>query len=49
MYGRRYMGIRRATFVVDGHGNIARAFPKVTPKTHDDVVLKALAELNAAA
>jgi peroxiredoxin len=28
-------------------GKIAEAFPKVSPKTHDDVVLKALAELAA--
>jgi peroxiredoxin Q/BCP len=46
MYGKRYMGIQRATFIVDGDGKIAKAFPKVTPKMHDDVVLKALAELS---
>jgi peroxiredoxin Q/BCP len=45
MYGKKYMGIQRATFIVDGSGKIARIFPKVSPKTHDDVVLKALAEL----
>lgn len=48
MYGRKYMGVTRATFIVDGDGRIARAFPKVSPKTHDDVVLEALAELVAA-
>lgn len=47
MYGKRYMGIQRATFLIDGDGCIAKAFPKVTPKMHDDVVLKALGELSA--
>lgn len=48
MYGKKYWGVQRATFVIDGQGKIARAFPKVSPKTHDDVVLGALAELAAA-
>jgi thioredoxin-dependent peroxiredoxin len=43
-YGRTYMGNERTTFVIDGDGKIARVFPKVSPKTHDDVVLEALAE-----
>jgi peroxiredoxin Q/BCP len=47
MYGKKYMGVQRATFIVGPDGRIARAFPKVSPKTHDDVVLKALAELQA--
>lgn len=45
MYGRKYMGVVRATFVIDADGAIAKVFPKVSPKAHDDVVLKALAEL----
>jgi peroxiredoxin Q/BCP len=45
MYGKKYMGVQRATFIVDPEGKIAKAFPKVSPKTHDDVVLEALAEL----
>ena len=48
MYGRKYFGVQRATFVIDADGKIAKAFPKVSPKTHDDVVLAALAELAAA-
>jgi thioredoxin-dependent peroxiredoxin len=48
MYGKRYMGVFRATFVIDAVGKIAKVFPKVSPKTHDDVVLKALAELATA-
>jgi peroxiredoxin Q/BCP len=48
MYGKKYMGMQRATFIIDPKGGIARVFPKVSPKTHDDLVLKALGELSAA-
>jgi peroxiredoxin Q/BCP len=48
MYGKKYMGVQRATFIIGPDGKIARVFPKVSPKKHDDVVLKALAELAAA-
>ena len=47
--GREYMGVDRATFIVGPDGTIARVFPKVSPKTHDDVVLEALGGLGAAA
>jgi peroxiredoxin Q/BCP len=47
MYGKKYMGVARDTFVIDADGNLARILRKVQPKTHDDVVLKALAELDA--
>jgi thioredoxin-dependent peroxiredoxin len=45
MYGKKYMGVQRATFLIDADGKIAKVFPKVSPKTHDEVVLEALAEL----
>ncbi len=48
MYGKKYMGILRSTFVIDADGKIARVFPKVQPKKHDALVLKALDELAAA-
>ena len=48
MYGKKYMGVARATFLIDAEGTIAKVFPKVSPKTHDEVVLEALAELQAA-
>ncbi len=48
MYGRKYMGVQRATFIIDPEGTVARVFPKVSPKTHDEVVLAALAELAVA-
>jgi peroxiredoxin Q/BCP len=46
MYGKTYMGVQRATFIIGPDGKIARVFPKVQPKKHDDVVLKALVEIN---
>ncbi len=50
MYGRSIgRGIRRSTFIIGPDGTIVRAFKKVSPKTHDDVILKALAELKPAA
>jgi peroxiredoxin Q/BCP len=48
MYGKKYMGVLRSTFIVDAEGKIARVFPKVQPKKHDGLVLKALGELAAA-
>jgi peroxiredoxin Q/BCP len=48
MYGKTYMGVTRATFLIDTNGTVARVFPKVSPKTHDEVVLEALGELASA-
>jgi peroxiredoxin Q/BCP len=45
MYGKKYWGALRATFVIGPDGRVAKVFPKVSPKTHDDQVLAALAEL----
>jgi peroxiredoxin Q/BCP len=45
MYGKKYWGSTRSTFVIDPGGTVARVFPKVSPKTHDEQVLAALAEL----
>jgi peroxiredoxin Q/BCP len=42
MYGKRYWGVQRATFIIGPDGVVAHVFPKVSPKTHDDVVLGAL-------
>jgi peroxiredoxin Q/BCP len=49
MYGKKYWGVQRGTFIIDPEGTVAKVFPKVSPKTHDDVVLEALEELNGAA
>jgi peroxiredoxin Q/BCP len=48
MYGKKHWGVQRATFLIAPDGTVARVFPRVSPKTHDDVVLAALAELAAA-
>jgi thioredoxin-dependent peroxiredoxin len=45
MYGRRYMGVERSTFVIDADGTVARVFRKVKPAEHARLVLDALAEL----
>jgi peroxiredoxin Q/BCP len=45
MYGKKYMGNARATFLIDEGGVVRHVIPKASPKTHDDEVLKALAEL----
>ncbi len=47
MYGKTYMGARRATFIIDANGCVAHVIPKASPKTHDDQVLAALANLAA--
>jgi peroxiredoxin Q/BCP len=41
MYGRKYMGIERATFLVDGSGVIRRVWRKVSVTGHADEVLAA--------
>jgi peroxiredoxin Q/BCP len=48
-YGRTSMGNQRATFILDGDGRVARVFPKVSPKTHDEIILGALQDLAQAA
>jgi peroxiredoxin Q/BCP len=48
MYGKRYWGVQRATFLIGPDGRVAKVFPKVSPKTHDDVVLAALTGLATA-
>jgi len=45
MYGKKYMGIQRATFLMNEDGKIAEIWPKVKPKGHAQEVLDALTEL----
>ena len=45
MYGKTYWGNQRATFLIDEEGVVRHVIPKASPKTHDDEVLAALAEL----
>ena len=42
MYGKKRMGIKRSTFVIDGEGKVARAMYGVKPEGHADEVLEAL-------
>ena len=42
MYGKTYMGIQRATFVIGPDGKITHTFPKVRAKGHADAVLDTL-------
>ena len=44
MYGKKYMGIERTTFIIDENGKIAHIFPKVKVDQHYDEVLEALNE-----
>ena len=44
MYGKKYMGAERSTFVIDRDGRIAAIFRKVKPEEHVDLLQKALAQ-----
>ncbi|MBY0490900.1 MAG: thioredoxin-dependent thiol peroxidase [Gemmatimonadaceae bacterium] len=39
MYGRKYMGVERTTFVIDPKGKIAKVFEKVKPAGHAEEVM----------
>lgn len=45
MYGRKFMGIERSTFLIDANGKIARAWRKVKVNDHAAEVLTAAQEL----
>lgn len=42
MYGRKYMGIERATYLIDAEGKVAQVWRKVKVKGHVDAVLEAV-------
>lgn len=42
MYGRKYMGVERTTFIIDGKGKIKMIFNKVKVDGHENEVLGAL-------
>jgi peroxiredoxin Q/BCP len=46
MYGRKFMGNERTTFVISPEGTISEVFRKVKPAEHDERVLGALAGAN---
>jgi peroxiredoxin Q/BCP len=41
MYGRKFMGIRRVTYLIDEKGKIAAVWPRVKPEGHADELLAA--------
>ncbi len=45
MYGKKFMGIERTTFLIGGNGKIARIFEKVKPEGHAEEVLAAVKEM----
>jgi peroxiredoxin Q/BCP len=45
LYGRQYMGIERATFLIDGEGVVRRVWRKVSVKGHAAEVLAAVRSL----
>ncbi len=45
MYGRKYMGIVRSTFIIDPRGTVAKVYPKVKVKVHTAEVLNDLREM----
>jgi len=48
MYGRKYMGVERTTYIIDPKGKIAATFAKVSVPGHVDAVIARLKELSAA-
>ncbi len=44
MYGRKFLGNERTTFIIDPAGKVAEVLRKVKPAEHDALVLKVLAE-----
>ena len=42
MYGKKYMGVERTTFIIDSAGKIKKIFPKVKVEGHAEEVLTAI-------
>lgn len=42
LYGKKYMGTHRVTYLIDEAGTIAAVFPKVRPEKHAEEILAAL-------
>jgi len=45
MYGRKYMGVERSTFIIDKTGKVRKIFRKVKVADHNKEVVEALKEL----
>ena len=44
MYGRKYMGVMRSTYIIDPEGKVAHFIAKASPKTHHEDVINWLKE-----
>lgn len=42
LYGKKYMGVQRSSFLIDGAGRVTRAWPKISPADTPTELLKAL-------
>ncbi len=42
LYGKKYMGTNRVTYLIDENGKIEKVFPKVKPETHAEELLQVL-------
>jgi len=49
MYGRKYMGADRSTFIINAEGKLASIYRKVKVKDHADKVLAEIEKMNAEA
>ena len=45
MYGRKYMGIERSTFLIDANGKLIKEWRKVRVKGHVDDVIESIKEI----
>ncbi len=45
MYGKKYMGVARTTFIIGKDGNIAKIFEKVKPEGHNTEIINVLKSL----
>jgi peroxiredoxin Q/BCP len=45
LYGRKFMGINRSTFLIDGSGKVVRVWPRVKVDGHVEQVLEAIREI----
>lgn len=45
MYGRKYMGVERSTFIIDKQGKISKIFRKVKVDKHNDEVMASIKEI----
>src|SRR4029077_4821150 len=46
MYGKKYMGVERTTFVIDRQGKVAKVFARVKVDGHSEAVLAAIKATN---